>query len=178
MRDRRIKRAVAAVTACTLFLTTAGPVLAFDSAPVRSLVLPGAGQAHKGHYTRAALFASAAIISGAGLFASQIHYNRAVDSLNDQKRIYNDYPRLLEAGNVFSQQEIDATYAAMLQAEDDADSRVKWRNAFLGALIVTYTLNLVDVIMSEPDTGEIENSSGLSVEMQGDDVRIVKSFSF
>jgi hypothetical protein len=173
-----MKRAVAVVTACALLAATSGPALAFESAPLRSLLMPGSGQAHNGHYTRAALFATAAIISGAGLFATQVHYDRAVDAFNDQKRVYNDYPRLLEDGNVFTQQEIDATYAALQQAEDDADSRMKWRNAFLGALIVTYTLNMIDVLVSEPDTGEIEHTSGLSVEMHGQDVRVVKSFSF
>jgi hypothetical protein len=173
-----MKRAVAAVTASALLAATSAPALAFDSAPLRSLLMPGAGQAHDGHYTRAALFAAAAVVSGAGLFATQIHYNRAVDAFNDQKRVYNDYTRLLEDGNVFTQQEIDGTYAALQQAEDDADSRLKWRNAFLGALIATYTLNMIDIFISEPDTGEIENSAGLSVEMHGQDVRVVKSFSF
>jgi hypothetical protein len=173
-----VRPLVCAVVALALLTVTSAPVLAFDGAVARSVLLPGSGQAHHGHYTKAALFASAAIITGAGLFATQIHYNRAVDTYEEQKRIYNDYPRLLESGRVFTQSEIDATYDAMEAAWDDAESRVKWRNVFLGALLVTYTLNLVDVIVSEPDTGEIENAAGLSVEMSGTDVRLVKSFSF
>jgi hypothetical protein len=177
MRHSQFKR-LAAIAAGALFLATAGPASAFDSAIVRSILLPGAGQAQQGHYTRAAVFAAAAIASGAGLFATQIHYDRAVESFDDLKDLYTSYPGRLESGEVISEAEINDTYAALLDAEDDADSRLAWRNAFLGALIATYTINLIDVIMSDPDTGELSNASGLSVEMRGTDVRVVKSFSF
>lgn len=171
-------RTVAGVAAALLLFTSVAPALAFDGAIVRSALLPGAGQAQRGHYSRAAIFAAAAIVSGVGLFATQIHYNRAAENFNDQKRIYNSYPAALEDGRVIPLSEIEGTYAALLDAENDADGRLKWRNAFLGALIATYAVNLIDVIISEPDTGELESPSGLSVEMHGTDVRVVKSFSF
>lgn len=181
MRDRRMnpmRRVVSVVVASALVVSLSAPAFAFDTAIARSALLPGTGQAQNGHYTRAALFAGAAIMTGAGLLATQIHYNRAVDTFENEKRIYNDYPRLLDSGKVFSAAEIDATYQAMETAYNNAEDRLVWRNVFLGALIATYTLNLVDVIMSKPDTGELENTAGLSVEMDGSHVRVVKSFSF
>jgi len=181
MKSRRFQRGVCALVLAALVAATSTPAFAFDGAVVRSLLLPGSGQAEKGNYARAAMFASAAIISGAGLLASQLQYNRAVETYDDAKRVYLHYPTTTTAQNqVVSQSEIDATYDAMQAAFDQADSRVVWRNAFLTAFIATYALNVVDVIMSKRKTGEIDSpaTTGMSVEMRGTDVMLVKSFSF
>lgn len=179
MKSRRFQRGVCALVLAALVAATSTPAFAFDGAVVRSLLLPGSGQAEKGNYARAAMFASAAIISGAGLLASQLQYNRAVETYNDAKRVYLHYPTTAQ-NQVVSQSEIDATYDAMQTAFDQADSRVVWRNAFLTAFIATYALNVVDVIISKRNTGEIESptTTGMSVEMRGTDVMLVKSFSF
>jgi hypothetical protein len=178
MRHRRFHRAAGCVALVILASTLATPALAVDTAIIRSILIPGSGQAHKGHYTRAAVFSSAAVISAAGLLATQIHYDRAVESLDDQRSLYLGYRDQLEGGKVVSKSEIDATYDAMIQAYNDADDRVVWRNVFLTALVATYAVNIVDVIMSEPDTGELDSASGLSVEVNGTDVRVVRTFSF
>jgi len=177
LRSRRIKAPLCAGVLVVLVTTMSGPALAFDSAIVRSLLLPGSGQAQNGNYTRAALFAGAAIVSGAGLFASQLQYNRALDGYNDARRVYLHYPETLETQTV-PQSEIDATYDFMQKSFDDADARIVWRNAFLTALIATYAVNIVDVIVSEPNTGELGPASGMSVELRGRDVMLMKSFSF
>lgn len=178
MRSRRLKATVCTLVVVTLVSAVSVPAFAFDTAVVRSMLLPGTGQAQNGHYTRAAIFATATIISAAGLLASQLQYNRAADNYNDAKRVYLHYPTTLEYQTV-KKSEIDATYATMQEAYDSADTRIAWRNSFLTALIATYALNVIDVIMSEPDTGEIDTAkTGLSVEMHGTDVRLVKSFSF
>lgn len=188
MRERRFKRWVCSVIVLTMTGLIGSPALAADTAETKgpigaihlkavSVLLPGAGQAHGGHYTKAALFAGAAVLSGAGLFFSQIHYNRALERYENEKRTYLDYPRLLEQSE-FSYSSIEGTYATMQTAFDDADKRAKWRNVFLGAFIATYGINLLDIILSKPDTGEIQQTPPVSLEVDGGNVRLVKTFSF
>ncbi|NIM19443.1 MAG: hypothetical protein GTO51_03575 [Candidatus Latescibacteria bacterium] len=159
---------------CVLFLVLihAQSVLA-DTAFIRSLLLPGSGQAHKGNYGRATLFASAAVISGVGLFISQVHYNRATDKYNGAKTAYLAFGERLEHGDLLSFQEIDRTYRDMLSSLDQAKSRYKWRNFFLVALIGSYALNLADVLITQRPPEE--KSTAVSLELHGDEVRIVKS---
>ncbi len=66
----------------------------------------------------------------------------------------------------------------MQDAFDTADERATWRNVFLGALIATYSLNLIDIILSGPDTGERLESQPVSLEVREGDIRLVKTFSF
>ena len=178
MKSRQYRKFICAAVLGIFVITGSTPAFAFDSAIVRSVLLPGSGQAHQGHYTKAALFAGAAIISGVGLFASQIHYDQVSDDYVELSDTYAGYEGRLESGEVISIGEINGTYNSMTAAFDSADHRLMWRNSFLTALIATYALNLVDVLMSDPDSGEIENVSGMSVEMRGTDVMLVKSFSF
>ncbi len=147
-----------------------------ESAFLRSLLLPGSGQAHSGHYGKATLFASAAVISGVGLFIAQIHYDRAAERYNDAKRTYGAFADEIDTGNLLSYEEIDETYQRMLQAHDEATIRFRWRNAFLVSFIGSYVLNMVDVILSSP-AGE-DREGTVSLEMRGDSVQLVKSLRF
>jgi hypothetical protein len=69
----------------------------------------------------------------------------------------------------------------MNEAYDTSETRQTWRNVFMVSFLVLYTVNLVDVLMSEPETGERtpeESTGGISLEMQGDNVFVYKSFGF
>jgi Family of unknown function (DUF5683) len=153
-----------------------GVASAERSAVIRSLILPGTGQAHEGHYTKAAIFSGAAIISGAGLFVSQIQYNRAVDDFNSAQDKYNEQIADWQGGEVLSSTFLNSDLEAMQSASDDADTRLKWRNFFLGTLVATYTLNLIDILMSKPHNPE--TAMRYTVEANPKRVLLVRSFSF
>ncbi|MDH3216037.1 MAG: DUF5683 domain-containing protein, partial [Candidatus Krumholzibacteria bacterium] len=159
-----------------LWLAVPAHACAKDAAFVRSLLLPGAGQAHQGHYTKAAVFAGVAIISTAGLFASQIHYKQAVDRLDNAKGIQTDIQLRLTGGEIVSIDEITGNYSEMQQAHDQADTRLGWRNTFLAALISTYAINLVDVWFSQPH--DTETALRYRIEMDQERVLLTRSFRF
>lgn len=151
-----------------------GGAAAKDSAFIRSLLLPGTGQAHQGNYAKASLFAGVTIISATGAFASQIQYHQAVDQFNASKSTYDALADDLANGGVVSVTDIDDGYAAMTSAQDSADTRLKWRNFFLTTLAVTYTLNVIDVLMSRPHDPE----TALRIELHPERVFLSKSFRF
>ena len=178
MQKRRFRLLVGAMVTAAVLGAQGGmtPALA-DSSLIRSLVFPGLGQAHKGHYTRAAIFASAAVATGAGLFLSQIQYNRAVERYESQKRVYAAYPRQLEAGTVIAFSDIENTFDEMTRAFNNSDDRVTMRNVFLVAFVGTYVLNIIDVMMIEKETGEVIDPISLEVTPDAG-LRVVKTFSF
>jgi hypothetical protein len=177
MTRGKTMRVTAAVAAALFLSSLSTPAAAQTASVVRSILLPGLGQAHEGHYTRATIFASAAIISWVGLFATQVEYARSVEKYENEKRTYLYYDDQL-GGGVVKQSDIDATYDAMQTAYSDADHDEKWRNFFVGALIVTYAVNVVDVLLSEPDTGEVEREPAVSLEWKGDQLRLVRTIRF
>jgi hypothetical protein len=171
----RISKPGKVLLLCILVLASSQPVWA-DEALLRSMLLPGSGQAHRGNYGRAAIFASTAVASGIGLFITQIHYNRASENYNDAKRNYIALTNQLDRGDLVSYEELTGTYQKMQANFDTADSRYAWRNVFLVTFIGSYALNIVDLLLSDRDTGE--NEPQLSVEFDGESVRLVKSVSF
>ncbi len=188
MRERRFKRWVCSVLVLTITVlcgSTAAMAqpggsdskLGAVHEKIAAVLLPGTGQAYKGHYTKAALFASAAVFSGAGLFLTQIHYNRALERYENEKRIYLAYPTMLQRTEV-SYSEITATRAAMQDAYNQADERATWRNVFLGALVATYGLNLLDLLLTDSESGEVGRINPVSLEVRDGDVRLVKTFEF
>jgi hypothetical protein len=175
IRGKTLRLSAAAASAAVL-LTATSPARAANSI-LLSALLPGLGQAQQGHYTKATIFGTAAIASWIGVFATQINYSRSVDKYEDQKRQYLAYSDQLENGTVVKQSDIDATYREMSAAFNSADDQQKVRNIFVGALVVTYGLNLVDIILSRPDTGEVKEPA-TSMEIQKDGFRVVRTFSF
>jgi hypothetical protein len=164
-----------------LVMALTGQALADGESTARSILLPGSGQAQEGHYGKAAIFAGAAIVTGVGWFLSQVHYNQAVSRYNDLRAIYVGYPDQLESGTVIPGSTINQTYADMTDVYNKSEDRQTWRNAFMVSFLVVYAVNLVDILLSEPDTGERapdESSSSIQFEMGGDDVRVYKAFSF
>lgn len=163
-----------------LALLLPAQVLADSGAIVRSTLLPGTGQAHKGHYKKATLFVGATILAGAGVFLTQIQYNEAADRYQNEKRVYLAYEGQLNSGQIVNINDMDATYAAMESAWNDSKDRFVWRNVFLTTLAVTYVWNLVDVIVTEPhkvDPDEREESR-YSIESDGRQVRFTANFGF
>ena len=159
-----------------LLLWLPSQVVAVDSALWRSLIIPGAGQAHRGHYKKAALFAGVAIGTGVGLVVSHVHYNQAVDTYRAERRAYLFYPQQYQSGTIVSIDDINATYSAMQNAFEAADSRLTWRNVFLTSLISVYVLNLVDILMTDPNT--VDTDPRYSFETDGHRVLLTRSFRF
>lgn len=170
-------RITAAIVAVAFMCSAATPAFAANSV-LLSVLLPGLGQAEEGHYGRAAAFATAAIVSWTGLFATQINYSRSVEKYEDEKRTYLYYQDMLDRGDVVKYSDMQATYTAMSDAYNAADDQEPWRNFFVGALIVTYGLNLVDVLLSSPDTGEAPEPANTSLEVQQDGFRLVRTIRF
>ena len=178
MTRGKTMRAVAALMAALFVLSVSAPAMAETGSVVRSVLLPGLGQVHDGHYTRATIFATAAIVSWVGLFATQVEYSRSVEKYDNQKATYLAYGDQLAKGQVVRQADIQSTYDAMTSAYSEADHDEKWRNFFIGALIVTYAVNIVDIVVSEPDTGEVEREPATSLEWTGDGMRLVRTIRF
>jgi hypothetical protein len=169
-------RVTAASAAAAILLSVASPSFAANSI-LLSALLPGLGQAQDGHYGKATIFGSAAIVSWVGLFATQINYSRSVDKYEDEKRTYLAYQDQLADGQVIKQSDIDATYKNMNDAFSQADDEQKYRDIFIGALVITYGLNIVDMVLSRPDTGEVEEPA-TSMQIEKDGFRVVRTFHF
>ena len=176
IRGKTLRR-VAAVAAAIFVLSMAAPASAADSL-LLSLLLPGLGQAQDGHYGKASVLGTAGLISWTGLFATQINYARTVDRYENQKRIYLGYQDQLDADQTVYIGDVNDTYAEMNTAYTDAEDDEKWRNVFVGALIVTYALNTVDILMSREDTGEVYREPETSLEVRKDGFRLVRTIRF
>jgi hypothetical protein len=146
------------------------------NALVRSLLIPGLGQAHQGHYGRASVYASCAIISGFGLLLAQVHYNVSVDNYNFQKDTYLGYEDALKSGQVVNITEIDQTYSDMTAAWNEAEDRLVWRNFFLLTFVATYAVNLVDVLISKPH--KLDPDERLAIDVNRDRFLVVKTIKF
>ena len=166
-------------TVCAVVLLSVmipGHALAKTSAVIRSILLPGTGQAHQGNYTKAGIFAGAAIVSGVGLFTTAINYNREVDRFNAAKEDYNSLVTTWENGGIINAGVASSSYNKMISASDEADSWLKWRNIFLTTLIATYTINLIDVLISKPH--DPETALRYQIEASPKRVLLTRSFRF
>jgi hypothetical protein len=170
-------RCVAAALAAIFVLSVAAPASAADSL-LLSLLLPGLGQAQDGHYAKASIFGSAALISWVGLFATQINYNNTVTRYENQKRTYLAYQDQLDRGDTVYVGDMESTYQQMTDAYNQADDDEDWRNIWIGALVVTYGLNIVDILLSREDTGEVQRESDTSLEVRSDGLRLVRTIRF
>ncbi|MCK4774522.1 MAG: hypothetical protein KAT30_07040 [Candidatus Krumholzibacteria bacterium] len=146
------------------------------SAVIRSILFPGTGQAHQGNYTKASIFAGAAIVSGVGLFVSAINYNRQVDRFESAEANYNSLVTTWENGEIINATVASSSYNEMVGASDSADSWLKWRNVFLTTLAATYAINLIDVLISKPH--EPETALRYQIEASPKRVLLTRSFRF
>lgn len=170
-------RGTAAALVAVFVMALAAPALAADSL-LLSLLLPGLGQAQDGHYAKASIFGSAALISWVGLFATQVNYSSTVTRYENEKRTYLAYQDQLDNGDVVYIGDMNATYTAMQDAFDQAEDDEKTRNIFIGALAVTYALNIVDILLNDEDTGEVEREPDVSFELRRDEFRLVRTIRF
>ncbi len=174
--ERSFRRSWFRAAAMAVLLVLPAQAFAVDSALVRSLIVPGLGQAQQGHYTRSAVFAGAAVVTGVGVFLSQIYYREAVNKLYADKHTYAAYEETLENDGIVSIDDMEATYESMEANFDSAENRLVWRNAFLIGFAATYAINLVDVLVSKPYDAERETR--LSVEMSPAGFKVAKTFRF
>ncbi len=173
-------RGIAGVLAAVFVVSLAGPAWAADSL-LLSLLLPGLGQAQDGHYGKASIFGTTALLSWTGLFATQVNYANTVDRYENQKASYLAFQDQLANGQTVYVGDIDATYTAMNDAYSQAEDDEKWRNLFIGALIVTYGLNIADILLTGEDTGEVDRDPGAastSLEWRSDGLRLVRTIRF
>lgn len=182
MRQRWFKRWICSTVIVAMVGIAAVPAAAAETpSVVRSALIPGTGQAHEGHYAKATIFAGAAVVTGVGLFLSQVHYNQAVKRFNDLREVYLSYPDQAQSGEVIPYRDIEQTYADMNEAWNKSEDRKAWRNAFLVTFLATYTLNLIDVLISERETGERmdDAASGMiGLDMHSGEVMVFKTFNF
>ena len=150
--------------------------LAVDGALVRSLLVPGLGQAHQGHYTRAAVYSGAAVFSGFGILLTQVHYNEAVDKYNAQRREYAGYQDDLNDGIIVNIGDMNATYDQMNAEYNSAEDRLKWRNAMVTVFVATYVVNLIDVLISKPY--KIDEDEQLGLMITPDKFMVTKTIRF
>jgi hypothetical protein len=146
----------------------------------RSLLLPGAGQAHKGHYKKAAAFAGATVLSATGLLLSHVYYTQAVDRYNDLKTEYAGYESTLAGGGIVSSDDLTRTYSEMESAWNDSEDRLLWRQIFTAALLTTYALNVVDVLLTDPHEIDPDEPRQARFMLEADDtnVRVTARFGF
>ena len=176
IRGKTLRRTAASLVAVFL-ISLASPAAAADSL-LLSLLLPGLGQAQDGHYAKASIFGTAALLSWTGLFATQINYATTVDRYENQKRIYNSYLDQLEGGGTVYIGDINNSYTAMNDAFSQAEDDEKWRNVWIGALVVTYGLNIADILLSGEDTVEVQQEPNTSLEWRSDGLRLVRTIRF
>ena len=175
IRGKTLRR-VAATLAALFILSLATPAAA-DSSLIWALLLPGVGQAQDGHYAKASIFGTAALISWTGFFATQINYSNTVTRYENQKRIYNSYLDQLADGGTVYVGDLNDTYSAMNDAYSQAEDEEQWRNIFVGALVVTYAVNVIDILMSDKESGEVKPEP-VSLEWRGDSLRLVRTIRF
>ena len=143
---------------------------------IRSMLLPGSGQAQQGNYKKAAIFAGAFVGSAFGLIVSQVYYNQAVDNYRLNRDTYLSFPDRLMGGEIISINEINQTYADMNSHFDVATDREQVRDFFVVALVTVYVVNIVDVLISPPH--DPETARNIQIEASPEGVFLTKSFRF
>lgn len=171
-----LRRTVRVAAAVLLLAVLPTQVFAVDGALVRSLLVPGLGQAHQGHYTRAAIYSGVAVFSGFGILLTQVHYNEAVDKYNAQRRQYAGYEDDLNNGLLVNIGELDAAYTQMQAEYNSAEDRLKWRNAMITVFVATYAINLVDVLISKPY--KIDEERQLGLMLTPEKIMVTKTIRF
>ena len=182
MRRQSLRNVAVAVVAMGLLAVMATPGQADRGVGyyVPSLLLPGYGQSKDGHYSKAAVFAGVSVAGWIGLFATQINYNRSVDQFDLAVAQQQQFSDDLAAGVPVLSSDIDMNYVQILESSDTADRRYTQRNVFAGALFLVYAINALDIILSEPDTGEMpsDEEPAVMLDVTPDRVMVVKTFRF
>ena len=131
---------------------------------IYSVIYPGWGQVRSEQYGRGILFAGAELVSLLGLFVSDIQYDRAVDDYSAARDSYLGADYIGDA---------EYYYARMNEKWDDAERLHGYRNAFLGAAVGIWVINIIDMAISGDD-----EPPDISMRVSGGTVYISKAFAF
>lgn len=131
---------------------------------VYSAIYPGWGQIRSGEYGRGMIFAGFELTSLVGLFISDLQYSRAVDDYESARAAYFAADYIGDA---------EYYYDRMMEKWDDAENLNTYRNAFLGAAIGIWVVNIVDIMIGEDD-----EPPGLSLSGGNGSFFITKGFAF
>jgi len=131
---------------------------------IYSAIYPGWGQIRSGEYGRGMIFAGAELASLVGLFISDLQYSRTVEDYESARDAYfaSDY-----IGDA------QYYYDRMREKWDDAENLNTYRNAFLGAAIGIWVVNVVDIVIGGDD-----EPPGLSLRADNGAFFITKGFAF
>lgn len=176
-------RPVAAAVAALIIVGAAAPAMAINDTlnMVFNVLLPGRGQAQRGLYTKAAVLGGVTVAGYVGLYSSQLNYNRSVEAYDGYKSTYEGYRTSLDNGVPVPWGSITTTSTNMNDAWNEANYRYNVRNAWIGLLAVTYTLNIIDLFLSEKETGEISEpaeASSMTVGRTADGFMVYKTINF
>jgi len=150
---------------CTLLLAVSLACGASASEKIiYSAIYPGWGQIRSGEYGRGMIFAGAELASLMGLFISDLQYSRAVEDYESARDAYFAAEYIGDA---------EYYYDRMREKWDDAENLNTYRNAFLGAAIGIWVINVVDIVIGGDD-----ELPGLSLGSGNGAFFITKGFAF
>lgn len=129
-----------------------------------SVVFPGWGQIKSARYGRGALLVSAEAISLAALLVTNIQYDRAVEQYDRAKTSYLSATYIGDANEY---------YERMSEKWDEAERLHKYRKILVGTAVGIWAIGIVDMLWG----GDADRPS-LSIEVGGDEFRVVKSITF
>ena len=151
---------------CTILLVAlsiTGDASASDKI-IYSALYPGWGQIRSGEYGRGMIFAGGELLSLVGLFISDLQYSRAVEDYDSAKAAYLNADYIGDA---------EYYYDRMLDKWDEAESLQAYRNAFLGAAIGIWVINIIDMSIGDDD-----EPPGLSLSVDRGSFFVTKGFTF
>jgi hypothetical protein len=151
---------------CTLVLVTVSLACGASASEkiIYSALYPGWGQIRSGEYGRGMAFAGGELLALVGLFISDLQYSRAVEDYDAAKAAY------LAADYIGDAQ---YSYDKMMEKWDHSENLQTYRNAFLGAAIGIWVINIVDMAI-----GEGEEPPGLSLRVDNGAFFVTKGFAF
>ena len=152
------------IAAALVFIVLAPSAAFGGKGVIYSVIYPGWGQIRSEQYGRGILFAGAELVSLVGLFVSDLQYSRAVDDYNDARASYLGADYIGDA---------DYYYDRMNERWDDAERLNNYRNAFLGAAVGIWVINIIDMAI-----GDYKDTPDLSLSVSGGTVRVSKGFAF
>lgn len=112
-----------------------------EKAFVRSLVLPGWGQAYRGSKTKGFFIFAGTIAAGAAFAVFDADYQSTLDDYDAARSRYERAVRL---------EDLDDRWADVVRASNRADDKWDRRKIALGALGGIYAFNLLDVLFLGP----------------------------
>jgi hypothetical protein len=111
--------------------------------PLFSLVLPGSGQYYGRRYGSGTFFLLTGLGAAVAFAAGYQAYSSSVDEYNESIRRYND---------ALDPHEVESAKQAMLDAEDNADTKFLLRQTALATLVGIWAANVLHAYIAGPST--------------------------